>query len=242
PGKQPLTFYINKFKSWCIKAKLFVEYYTLLFIPFNAKYQFPEPYNKILPWNISTSWVQFWEIFNGFKNSKWYYEKTVYRIFRNMVYNMRQNKVERNLISKWRFKTADPRYRNTDATDKHYTDLVDDENIKYTADEKNNMRRIVEHLRTTFHHDVAKPNSIHEKAKKYLIDQTRTYRTLQQADTKIKKRKKFPKFSVEECKNLRKKPQLIPNKKKIPKTNINPDFINQNIEEERYEFQEVAIE
>ncbi len=68
PGKQPLSSNINKFKSWCTKAKLFVEYYTLLFIPFNVKYEFPTPYNQILPWNTSTSWHTFWKIFNGFKN------------------------------------------------------------------------------------------------------------------------------------------------------------------------------
>jgi len=87
------------FISWRIQAKKFVEFYSLVFLPFDENIKLIPPYNSILPWNNSTSWNEFWKVFNGFENAKNFYSRAVWFIFHNMVDNLRQSKSEKTMVT-----------------------------------------------------------------------------------------------------------------------------------------------
>ena len=112
PGDEPgPTESESKINSWRIQAKNFVEFYCLVFLPFDANLQLINPYKSILPFNDS-SWVEFWKVFNSFENSKNFYGRAIWFIFNNMVDNLRQNKTDTELVMKWRFWNADAKTGN----------------------------------------------------------------------------------------------------------------------------------
>ena len=103
---------------WLRKAKVFVEFYSLLFLPFTKSWGPVDPTQptlQILPWSGQTSWDNFWRVFgsfdidtNGQKTLKWY-KRSTWRIFKNVVENLRVKASARTLSAKWRGMAADKR-------------------------------------------------------------------------------------------------------------------------------------
>ena len=56
-------------KYWNKKARIFVEFYSLLFFPLDINGYPIEPFHQILPWNNKTSWDNFWLIMDEFESS-----------------------------------------------------------------------------------------------------------------------------------------------------------------------------
>ena len=101
------------------KAKVFVEFYSLLFLPWDQKFDPMDPANpelRILPWNETTSWANFTKIFRSFDvdtqgsndNRDWFRRKT-YKFFTNMSQNLVQSSRARKILLAWRAKVADSR-------------------------------------------------------------------------------------------------------------------------------------
>ena len=103
---------------WLRKAKVFVEFYSLLFLPFTRSWgpiDPTQPQLKILPWSGQTSWDNFWKVFGSFDidtnnqpTLKWY-KRSTWRIFKNCVENLRVKATARSLSAKWRAMAADKR-------------------------------------------------------------------------------------------------------------------------------------
>ena len=103
---------------WLRKAKVFVEYYSLLFLPFTKTWGPLDPTQPevvILPWSGQTSWDNFWKVFGSFDvdtnnltTRKWY-KRSTWRIFKNVVENLRVKASARTLAAKWRAMAADKR-------------------------------------------------------------------------------------------------------------------------------------
>ena len=109
--------------TWERAAKIFVEYYSLLFLPWDHHTDPRDPTLpslRVLPWDSKTSWVNFSTIFwswdvdtKGTNDSQGWYKRTSRKIFLNMVDNLRQPKLERELVTKWRAKEADKKTKAT---------------------------------------------------------------------------------------------------------------------------------
>ena len=103
---------------WLRKAKVFVEFYSLLFLPFTKTWgplDPTQPELEILPWAGKVSWDNFWKVFGSFdidtnnlKTRKWY-KRSTWRIFKNVVENLRVKAGARSLAAKWRAMAADKR-------------------------------------------------------------------------------------------------------------------------------------
>ena len=108
PGDKPNTDETDpNFISWRNQAKTFVEFYSLVFLPFDDNFKLIHPHHtSILPWNDVTSWDAFWKVFNDFEDAKYFYGRAVWFIFHNMVDNLRQRKSTKQLVNKWRFRHA----------------------------------------------------------------------------------------------------------------------------------------
>ena len=95
-----------------------MEFYSLLFLPFIKTWGPVDPTQpelEILPWSGQTSWDNFWKVFGSFdidtnnlKTSKWY-KRSTWRIFKNVVENLRVKASARVLSAKWRAMVADKR-------------------------------------------------------------------------------------------------------------------------------------
>ncbi len=140
PGKRPTDKKSKDYHTWNKKAKYFVEYYSLLFLPLD-KNGFPfEPTQtniKILPWQDKRfdSWENFWTIFGSWNvqitnnPTEKLYKRTIWKIFTNMVWNLRQGDGDRRLLRDWRARCAAirPFHVPTDPNERKY-DNVDREN------------------------------------------------------------------------------------------------------------------
>ena len=101
---------------WLRKAKVFVEFYSLLFLPFTETWGPVDPTQpelEILPWSGQASWDNFWRVFgsfdietNGQETLKWY-KRSTWRIFKNVVENLRVNGSVKSLSAKWKAMVAD---------------------------------------------------------------------------------------------------------------------------------------
>ena len=104
---------------WEKGARLFVEYYSLLFLPFDHDMDPRDPtlpHLSVLPWNRNTSWDNFTTIFKswdvdtaGTGDLRSWYKRSTYRLFHNFVHSFKQPKLTRTLLAKWRALSADKR-------------------------------------------------------------------------------------------------------------------------------------
>ena len=211
PGTKPSPQTSTKEKiHWNAEAKIFTEFYSLLFFPTKVDGSLIQPYNDILPWKGISSWDKFWKILNSFKESTSLYKKSIWFIFQNMVDNLRQSAKERTLVTKWRFLEADTRNHNHDQLDK--TRTISQKKSSKTIDD-DDIVAICETLRAK--HGADEFLSLKEieikKSNKYLDRQINIYRKLQKKDIRIIPKKKFPTFSITECQKMVGKQQIILN-------------------------------
>ena len=90
----------------------------MLFLPFTKTWgplDPTQPELEILPWAGKVSWDNFWKVFGSFdtdtnnlKTRKWY-KRSTWRIFKNVVENLRVKAGARSLAAKWRAMAADKR-------------------------------------------------------------------------------------------------------------------------------------
>lgn len=96
-----------------------MEFYSILFLPWDEHLDPREPTLpdlKVLPSNDSTSWENFTTIFRswnidteGTNDNRGWFKRNTYKIFHNMVENMKQSSQARRLMLKWRSLVADER-------------------------------------------------------------------------------------------------------------------------------------
>ena len=192
----------SKRKAWKIEAKTFVEFYSLLFLPFDENFNLLKPYHLILPWNDETSWNNFWKVFNGFENATNFYQRAVWYIFHNMVDNMRQRSEERKLVTKWRFIAAkQEETTNIESDERRQSNL---ERTEQSDDENaDDMLAIIQQLRDKYSGDMyASPKEKdRRKANQFVKEQVDKYRRLQQADSsQVSIPEEFKKYTLKECK------------------------------------------
>ena len=104
---------------WEKEARTFVEYYSLLFLPFDHNMDPRDPtlpHLAVIPWNCNTSWKNFTTIFkswdvdtHGTGDERSWYKRSTYRLFHNLVHSFKQPKLTRTLLAKWRAQSADKR-------------------------------------------------------------------------------------------------------------------------------------
>ena len=104
---------------WEKNARTFVEYYSMLFLPFDHNMDPRDPtlpHLAVLPWNSNTSWDNFTTIFkswdvdtDGTGDKRSWYKRSTYRLFHNLVHSFKQPKLTRTLLAKWRALSADKR-------------------------------------------------------------------------------------------------------------------------------------
>ena len=104
---------------WEKGAKTFVEYYSMLFLPFDHNMDPRDPtlsHLPVLPWNRNASWENFITIFKswdvdtgGTGDLRAWYKRSTYRLFHNLVHSFKQPKLTRTLLAKWRALSADKR-------------------------------------------------------------------------------------------------------------------------------------
>ena len=118
PGNRPDETANNEtVKRWTLNAKLFVQFYSYMFLPWDSDFDPRDPtmpHLHVLPWDDDTSWDNFCTIVKSWKfqsneegdNTMWY-KRSTYRILNNMVSNLRQSGSARTLLMKWRSMMAD---------------------------------------------------------------------------------------------------------------------------------------
>ena len=206
PGDKPSSDQsISKIIQWTNKAKTFVQFFSLLFLPFDEHLKIMKPYDQILPWNDSTSWDNFWKIFNEFENAKNFYHRSVWFIFQNMVDNLRQRTHERTLVMKWRFANAHcmTKTQQRDAS-KNLTEQESDE-ISEDVDDLEALQITIQRIRDKYGSDVflSRAQIERRKATAYLNKQIDTYRTLKGPDPSPGLRaKRFHKYTCQECESM----------------------------------------
>ena len=106
---RPVTLEIHHKKTqvkakivWEKKAKTFVEFYSVLLLPFGPDLDPRDPTMpnvQILPWNPTTSWSNFtkvirsWDVdTDGRNDNTGWYKRSLYRLFNNLVSNLCQPK------------------------------------------------------------------------------------------------------------------------------------------------------
>ncbi|MCP4054910.1 MAG: hypothetical protein GY739_18095, partial [Mesoflavibacter sp.] len=105
---------------WTKNAKLFVEFYSLMFLPLDDNGLPFDPTDKnikILPWEDKTfdSWENFWNILcswdvdTGENPYTKFYKRHMWQIFENMVFNLNQGNGDRRLLRDWRHQCATTR-------------------------------------------------------------------------------------------------------------------------------------
>ena len=119
PGDKPVDGTHDDIMQWEKSARVFVEYYSLLFLPFDHNMDPRDPtlpHLRVLPWNRNTSWSNFTTIFKswdvdtrGTGDLRSWYKRSTYRLFHNLVHSFKQPKLTRTLLAKWRALSADKR-------------------------------------------------------------------------------------------------------------------------------------
>ena len=205
PGDKPSEDESNKnMKSWIKAAKHFVEFYSLLFLPFDANLNLLAPYESILPWTELTSWDNFWITFNQFENADNFYHRAIWFIFHNMVDNMRQTTTVKKTVAKWRFAKA---HVTTEDAEQHQNDIIDE--IANAGDEQFNdvdydeLAIIIDKIRDQHGPDrfLSSSEKSRKDAMEFVQNQIRTFVTIQQDDLrKVDVPKKFNIFTYQDCK------------------------------------------
>ena len=118
PGNRPdHTADAETLQKWTKEAKLFVQFYSYMFLPWDSELNPRDPtllHLPVLPWNDETSWNNFCTILKSWRfhspqqeESNLWYKRSTYRILNNMVSNLRQTGSARTLLMKWRSMAAD---------------------------------------------------------------------------------------------------------------------------------------
>ena len=87
-------------QKWTSEAKLFVKFYSYLFLPWDTELNPRDPtlmHLQVLPWDDDTSWDNFCTILKSWRfhspeeeDTNLWYKRSTYRILNNMVSNLRQ--------------------------------------------------------------------------------------------------------------------------------------------------------
>ena len=199
---------------WLRKAKVFVEFYSLLFLPFTKTWgpiDPTQPELKILPWSGLTSWENFWKVFGSFdvdtKNQttfKWY-KRSTWRIFKNCVENLRVKATARSLSAKWRAMAADKRSEAdvvTKVRSSSSGDACNNENDE--SYDKDDLAIIADIVRAKHGADMKFSHAENEakKADEYLQSQKEHLISLYEAyvgEEKEPKERDFKTFTYEDC-------------------------------------------
>ena len=71
PGNRPdSSAEAEEVRKWIADAKLFVEFYSILFLPWDSNFSPRDPtlpHLSVLPWDVQTSWDNFCTILNSWK-------------------------------------------------------------------------------------------------------------------------------------------------------------------------------
>ncbi len=215
PGSMPdEQKYPKQFRIWTRKAQLFVEFYSLMFLPLDDD-GFPfDPTNKnikILPWEDKTfdSWKNFWKILcswdvpTGQNPTTKFYKRSMWQIFKNMVGNLRQGNGDRALLRDWRHQCADSRPAV----------IPSDPNKRsgrnYNNSEENDLLAIEEAFRAL--NGATAGNGISKRIQdmnKYLNKQINKFKHIEQHAKHITmKKNNYEYFSFKNCKSMEKKIQ-----------------------------------
>ena len=114
-------------QKFTLEAKLFVQFYSYMFLPWNSELDPRDPtlpHLQVLPWDDNTSWDNFSTILKSWRfhspeeedRISWY-KRSTYRILNNMVSNLRQPGSARTLLMKWRSMAADQNEEAVGVTD-----------------------------------------------------------------------------------------------------------------------------
>ena len=242
PGNKPLlSDFIDKNKTedksieiefkkllsdWTKKAKIFVEFYSILFLPWDANLDPRDPTMpslKILPWDDNSSWENFKTIFKSWDidtdntdDARGWYKRSNYKIFQNMVENMRQSCRARKLMLDWRALAADERSStdNVNGAKSEKNEVFDHESR--SIDEGDDLQIVMEMLRQK-HGEQMSATSNALKTKQYLerlhsnlrdifdiqeLNGVEPQTTIPQNETS---NEPYLSFSSEECKDMQKK-------------------------------------
>ena len=210
PGDKPTDLSSSSRQNhWESQAKTFVEFYSLLFLPFDENTNLLKPYDSILPWNSETSWDDFWQVFNAFENAKSFYGRSVWFIFHNMVDNMDQHPDERTLVTKWRFMEADELNDTFDEkrSAKHPIKPHKQKSIEDESDECDfeTLQVIIEQIRDEHGSELflSPKQRERKKARAYLRNQINNYLHIHQINPQqTRKITKFNKYTHQECEML----------------------------------------
>ena len=146
PGEKPVDGSDDDIKVWEKNAQTFVEFYALLFLPFDHEIDPRDPtlpHLRVLPWNRDTSWDNFttivrsWDVDTcGTGDARLWYKRSTYRLFHNLVYSFKQPKLTRILLAKWRALAADKRSKFNEASESSGIASTKEVWNKYSSDEE----------------------------------------------------------------------------------------------------------
>ena len=145
PGEKPVDGSDDDIKVWEKNARIFVEFYALLFLPFDEEMNPRDPTMPdlpVLPWNRDTSWDNFttilrsWDVDTcGTGDTRMWYKRSTYRYFHNLVNSFKQPKLTRVLLAKWRSLSADKRTNLNEVRNASETASTGEVWNKYSSDE-----------------------------------------------------------------------------------------------------------
>ena len=172
--------------KWHGKAKAFVEFYSLLFLPWDENFDPRDPSNpelQILPYNETTSWKNFTTVFRGMDvdtqgtndNRDWF-KRSTYKLFTNMAANLIQSSRARKLVLAWRAQVADKKVddgsnnsNSGNTTSEGITDLKEADN----DDAGDDVQLVIDLLRKQHGQDSGRANERSKMIKQYLEEQIR---------------------------------------------------------------------
>ena len=153
--------YREELSLWNQKAKIFVEFYSLLLLPWDETFDPRDPTNphiKILPWNETTSWDNFTKVFRSWdvdtentNDNRGWFRRSSYKIFTNMTTNLKQSSSSRKIMLAWRALVADKRseYKKPEPTKTSKSENrvpIEDEGNEHKGDD---VQLIIDMMRKT---------------------------------------------------------------------------------------------
>ena len=215
PGDKPTIK--NEINIWETQAKTFVVFYSLLFLPLDNNmlpFDPTQPDIHILPWDINYSWTNFWLIFGSWdiKESKsknnHIFKRRIWRIFKNMVNNLRSSNKERKFINEFRSQCAD--IKSHEIGDEKFDFIHNKLNKNKNYD--NDLSKISEQIIAQFGTSSFSQNNQNSlrKANIYLDQQINKLQLIDNVSTRRYPKETFKKFKM---KNIEKMIKKLKNKK-----------------------------
>ena len=232
-------------RVWNENARTFVEFYTLLFVPLDAETLCPivEHDRGILPWQGRESWQRFWQMMEDWNadpgDNSWQkcFDRSTWRIVRNMIDNLRLKPKERRLVKSWRTRSADPKPMGADAAAKATA------NWRGGGDEDHDDYHIlIEYLRAKYGADLTRQQKERRKVMDYVERQLSTLRELEPAvfaPESAMKTRSFPNYSVADCEQLKAKHAAQENER-VHESNRHAQ--NNEAEPKLHAYQHAAVE